>query len=282
MQLAMVGDKVIEADKLDSAYFDYGVFFGDGVYEVLRSYDGRLFALEEHLARFERSLREVDIEGIDIETVRQRVLRAFEKCKTKTPNVKIYFHITRGAGPRDHAAQGLEPRFFLIVTEIDDSTGQKQKGISVITVADMRWKRCDIKSLNLLANVLARRQAQKRGCQEAIFVDDKGYITEGASSAFFAVFGNKLQTAPLTANILPSITRHFVIQLAQRVGLCVEEKQIKAGAATKADELFIAVSSKDIVPVVKFNEVEISGGKVGKFTKLLMSEFAKLVKEKTA
>ena len=277
MQLAMVGDKVIEAGKLDSAYFDYGVFFGDGVYEVLRSYDGRLFVLEEHLARFKRSLKEVDIEGIDINIIRQRVLMAFEKCKM--PNAKIYFHITRGAGPRDHSAQGLEPRFFLLITEIENSNEQKQKGISVMTVADTRWKRCDIKSLNLLPNVLARRQAQRRGCQEAIFVDEKGSITEGASSAFFAVFGNKLQTAPLTANILPSITRQFVIQLAPKTGLCVEEEQIKAEDATRANELFIAVSSKDVVPVVKFNEIKISGGKPGKYTKLLINEFAKLVKK---
>ncbi|MGB8225703.1 MAG: aminotransferase class IV [Sedimentisphaerales bacterium] len=276
MQLAMVGDKVIEAGKLDSAYLDYGTFFGDGVYEVLRSYDGKLFALEEHLNRFKRSLKEIDINGIDINIIRERVLAAFGKSKLS--NAKIYFHITRGAGPRDHAAEGLEPRFFLMITEIDDSTEQKQKGISVITVADTRWKRCDIKSLNLLANVLARRAAQKRGCQEAIFFDDKGYITEGASSAFFAVFGNRLQTAPLTANILPSITRHFVLRIYKDVGLGVQEEQIKAETATKADELFIAVSSKDIVPVVKFNEIQIADGKPGKYTKLLIKEFAKLVK----
>ena len=164
MQLAMVGDKFIEAGKLDSAYLDYGIFFGDGVYEVLRSYDGRLFALEEHLARFKRSLKEIDIEGIDMKRMRQRVLKAFRE--SKMPNAKIYFHITRGAGPRDHAAQGLEPRFFLIVSEIEDSSEQKQKGISVITVPDTRWKRCDIKSLNLLANVLAKRRRKKEAVRK--------------------------------------------------------------------------------------------------------------------
>jgi branched-subunit amino acid aminotransferase/4-amino-4-deoxychorismate lyase len=127
--------------------------------------------------------------------------------------------------------------------------------------------------------VLAKRAAHKNGCDEAIFVDDKGGITEGSSSAFFGIFGDKLQTAPLAANILPSVTRHFVIQLASKVGLSVEEKQIKAQAAAKADELFIAVSSKDIVPVVKFNQMQIADGKPGKFTKLLMAEFAKLVRE---
>ena len=276
MQLAMVGDKFIETDKLDSAYLDYGTFFGDGVYEVLRSYDRKLFAIEEHLARFKRSLGEVDITGIDIDIVRQRVLAAFQE--SKIANAKIYFHITRGAGPRDHAAEGLVPRFFLMVSEMEDATEQKQNGITVMTVPDTRWKRCDIKSLNLLANVLAKRLAHKKGCDEAIFVDEKGFITEGSSSAFFAIFGNKLRTSPLAANILPSITRHFVVKIAPNAGLVVEEKQTKVEDAAKADELFIAVSSKDVVPVVKFNEIKISDGRPGKYTKLLINEFAKLVK----
>ncbi len=277
MQIAMIGDKLVEAERIDSAYLDYGMFFGDGVYEVLRSYDGRLFALEEHLARFKRSLAEIEIEDVDISAIRDRIVRAYQK--SQIANAKIYFHITRGAGPRDHAAQGLEPRFLLLITKIEDSGEQKNKGISVMTAADTRWKRCDIKSLNLLPNVLARRKAQKRGCQEAIFVDENGCITEGASSAFFAIFANVLQTAPLTANILPSITRQFVLEIYKNVGLDVLEKQIKVQDATKADELFIAVSSKDIVPVVKFNEIQIADGKPGKYTKLLIKEFAKLVKE---
>ena len=147
-----------------------------------------------------------------------------------------------------------------------------------MTVPDTRWKRCDIKSLNLLPNVLAKRLAHKRGCDEAIFVDDKGFITEGSSSAFFLIFGNDLHTAPLAANILPSITRQFVLKIYKNAGLNLVEKQTKAEDATKADELFIAVSSKDVVPVVKFNEITISGGKPGKYTKLLINEFAKLVK----
>jgi D-alanine transaminase len=276
MQLVIVDDKLIEASKLDSAYLDYGTFFGDGVYEVLRSYDGKLFAIEEHLARFKRSLAEIEIEGININDVRDKVIMAWGK--SGYANAKIYFHITRGAGVRDHAAEGLTPRFFLLVSEAEDATEQKQKGITAMTVPDTRWKRCDIKSLNLLPNVLAKRLAHKRGCDEAIFVDDKGGITEGSSSAFFAIFGNNLQTSPLAANILPSITRQFVLKIYKNAGLGLVEKQIKAEDATKADELFIAVSSKDIVPVVKFNEITISGGKPGKYSKLLIEEFKKLVK----
>jgi D-alanine transaminase len=276
MQLVMIDDKIVDSTTVDPANFDYGTFFGDGVYEVLRSYNGKLFAIDEHLDRFKRSLAEIEIDGIDIATVRNRVLKAFEKYNA--PNAKIYFHITRGAGKRDHAAEGLSPRFFLIVSEIEDVSEQKKNGISVITVPDTRWKRCDIKSLNLLPNVLAKRAAHRQGCAEAIFIDDKGYITEGAASAFFAVFGNVLKTAPLNANILPSITRHFVIALASKVGLKVEETQIKLEDATKADELLQAVSSKDVIGIVKFNQIAIADGKPGKYAKLLAEEFEKLVK----
>lgn len=272
----MVGDKLIDADNLDSAYLDYGTFFGDGVYEVLRSYNGKIFALEEHLARFKRSLEEIEIEGVDISDIRAKVVTTWQK--TGFANAKIYFHVTRGAGPRDHAAQGLTPRFFLMVSPLEESPEQKQNGISVITTPDTRWKRCDIKSLNLLPNVLAKRLAHKRGCDEAIFVDDNGFITEGSSSAFFAIFAGKLHTSPLAVNILPSITRLFVMKIYKNAGLDLLEKQTKAQDATKADELFIAVSSKDIIPVVKFNEIKIADGKPGKFTKSLIEEFKKLVK----
>lgn len=280
MQLVMIGDKIIEAEKLDPAYLDHGTFFGDGVYEVLRSYNGKIFALEQHIERFKRSLAEVNIVGIDIEKLRSKALSAYEKCGLS--NAKIYFHITRGSGVRDHAAENLTPNFFLMITEAEDATAQKQAGISVITAPDTRWKRCDIKTLNLLPNVLAKRQAIKAGAQEAIFVDSAGCITEGASSAFFAIFGNTLHTTPLDKNILPSITRQFVLKIYESAGLELEEKQVKAEDATAADELFIAVSSKDIVPVVKFNQINIGDGKPGKYTKLLMAEFEKLVIRETA
>lgn len=272
----MIEDKFVDFSKLDPAYLDYGTFFGDGVYEVLRSYNGKLFALDDHMARFKRSLNEIEIEGIDINVIRDRVVRAFEK--SKIADAKIYFHITRGAGIRDHAAEGLIPRFFLMLSEIDNSDTQKQTGIKVMTTPDTRWKRCDIKSLNLLANVLAKRLAHKRGCDEAIFVDEKGFTTEGSSSAFFAIFGNELHTTPLAANILPSVTRKYVLQIAPKAGLKVVEKQTMAADCSKADELFIAVSSKDIVPVVKFNDSPVSAGKPGKFTLQLMNEFQKIVK----
>jgi D-alanine transaminase len=167
----------------------------------------------------------------------------------------------------------LKPNFFLTITELPDDTEEKSKGIAISTYPDWRWKRCDIKSLNLLPGVLARRDAAQKDCAEAILVDQAGFITEGAASAFFAVFGQTLQTAPLTANILPSITRKFVIEAAKNIGLKIIEESFTPQQASRADELFIAVTTKDVVPVVRFDDKSIGGGKPGKYTKLLSEKF---------
>ncbi len=272
MQVALVQDKIIPIEKLESAYLDRGLFFGDGVYEVIRSYNGRIFALEEHLQRFAASLAAIEITGVDNDRIRSRILRAFKAAGIS--NAKIYFHMTRGSALRSHVwDENLEPNFFLTVTELEDDSRAKTEGIAVSTHPDWRWKRCDIKSLNLLPNVLARRNAAQKGCTEAILVNEGGFITEGAGSAFFAILGKKLQTAPLTANILPSITRKYVIKAGRNIGLEVVEKLLRPQQADSAEELFIAVTTKDIVPVVKFDGNLIGDGKPGKNTKLLAEEF---------
>jgi D-alanine transaminase len=272
MKLAMVNDSLAPADTLDPVYFDRGLYFGDGVYEVLRSYDGKLFALDEHMARFAASLAAIRITNIDIGTVRQRVEQAF--ATAKLPNAKIYFHVTRGSAPRNHCWDpSLKPNFFLTISEVADSGQEKTKGIAVGTEPDLRWKRCDIKSLNLLPNILARQAAADKGFDEAILVDEAGFITEGAGSAFFAVVEGALQTAPLSANVLPSITRKFVVKAANNIGLPVREQCLKAEQAVDADEMFIAVTTKDIVPVVRFNDSVIGNGAPGQRTKALMAEF---------
>jgi D-alanine transaminase len=272
MQLAMIQDQIVSMEELEPVYLDRGTFFGDGVYEVLRSYDGKIFALEEHLQRFANSLAAIGIAGVDMDQIRSRIQRAFDAAGTA--NAKTYFHITRGSAPRDHIwGANLKPNFFLTISEVADNTNEKTRGIVVSTHPDWRWKRCDIKSLNLLPNVLARQDAARRGCAEAILVDEAGLITEGAASAFFAIFGQTLQTAPLTANILPSITRKYVIQAGENTGLEIVEKSLTLQQAARADELFIAVTTKDIVPVVKFDGTVIGDGKPGKYTKLLIHEF---------
>jgi len=272
MQLAMIDGAIRPFEELEPAYLDRGIFFGDGVYEVLRSYDGRILALDQHLRRFAGSLAAIGITGVDMDLIRSRVLKAF--AAAGIANAKIYFHVTRGSAPRNHLPEAnLQPNFFLTITELQDNPASKANGIAVSTHPDWRWKRCDIKSLNLLPNILARSDAAKKGCAEAIFVDDTGLITEGAGSAFFAITGQTLQTAPLTANILPSITRDFVVKAAEKVCLQVVDKSLTPQQASAADELFIAVTTQDIVPVVKFDGKVIADGKPGKYVKLLIRQF---------
>lgn len=275
MKLAMIDDKIVPADTLDKVYFDRGTYFGDGVYEVLRSYNGKIFAFSEHMERFARSLAAIRIDGIDIAAVRERVERAFKTAGMA--NAKIYFHVTRGSGPRNHAWDGsLKPNFFLTLSELTDNLQEKATGIAVSTYPDLRWKRCDIKSLNLLPNVMARQDAAEKGCGEAILVDDGGLITEGAASAFFAIVNKAIVTAPLTANVLPSITRRYVVPLAKQVGLGLDERCLTPQQAASADELFLAVTTKDIVPIVKFDGHIIGDGKPGRYTKAMISEFRKI------
>jgi len=272
MQIAMIQDEIMPFSQLEPIYLDRGIYFGDGVYEVVRSYNGKIFALEEHLQRFANSLTAIGITAVDIDQIRKRVQKAFDAAGIA--NARIYFHVTRGSAPRNHTWDtGLKPNFFMTVTELPDTKDAKTNGIAVSTHPDWRWKRCDIKSLNLLANVLARQDAAQKGCAEAILVDEAGLITEGAASAFFAISGQTLQTAPLTANILPSITRKFALEAGQNIGLEIIEKSLTPQQASRADELFIAVTTEDIVPVVKFDEQTIADGRPGKYTKLLIQEF---------
>lgn len=281
MEIALIHDHILPLTEVPAHFLDRGLFFGDGVYEVLRSYQGRIFALEEHLARFERSAAEIHISGVDISQIRRRVLEAFEQAGLE--DAKIYFHITRGCHMRNHLPNPeLKPAFFLTVQQLRDDPEVKQHGMKVSTHPDWRWKRCDIKSLNLLPNILARMDADRKGCQEALLVNDEGLITEGAGSAFFAIDGRDktLYTHPLGSAILPSITRAVVLEIAREAGLTPIEEAVSPARAAAMDELFIAVTTRDIVPVVALDGRPIGSGKPGRFTQALMDGFRQYVKSR--
>lgn len=278
MEIARIDGQVLPLTEVPVHLLDRGLFFGDGVYEVLRSYRGRLFALDEHLDRFQRSAAEIQLSGIDIAAVRRHVLEAFDQAGFQ--NAKIYFHLTRGAELRDHLpSKDLKPRFFLTVQELHDDPKKKEHGIKVCTHPDLRWKRCDIKSLNLLPNILARIEADRKGCTEAILVNDRGFITEGAGSAFFAVNAREktLYTHPLGTAILPSITRAVVLRLAGDAGLTPLEQAVTPQQAADMDELFLAVTTKDILPITAFDGRPVGNGKPGSCTNALLRRFRQYV-----
>ncbi len=277
MELAMIQKQIIELDKVDPVYLDRGTFFGDGVYEVIRTYNGKPFALEEHLSRFDRSLKSIQIYDVDIANIRNRILSAYEQ--SGIPNCAIYFHVTRGSGPRDHGwPKDIKSNFFMTLAEIKGYEKLKEQGVKVCYHKDIRWQRCDIKSLNLLPNVLAKQYAHDKGCFEALLVDCRGDITEGAGSAFAAIYGDNIVTRPLGTNILPSITRGFISKIAGMVGMKMVEKILCPFDLESADELFLAVTTKDILGIIELEGKPVSGGRVGLKTKKLEAAFQEIVK----
>lgn len=280
MELAMIQNQIIELSKLDSVYLDRGIFFGDGVYEVVRTYDGKIFALEEHLARFNRSLQAIEIKDVDINDIRDRILTAYKK--SNIADCAIYFHITRGSAPRNHEwSKDIKSNFFMTLTEIKDYQRLKKTGVKLCTDRDLRWQRCDIKSLNLLPNVLARHRAVGKGCFEALLLDSRGDITECAGSAFAAIYGNKIITRPLSPKILPSITRSYLSKIAVMTGMELIEKTLNIYDLANADEMFIAVTTKDILGVIELDGKAVSNNAVGEKTKQLQAAFRVMVQELT-
>jgi len=263
MELAMVNDQIVPIEEARIYAHDRGLYFGDGVYEVIASCGGKLFALERHLQRLEYSLREMQmLSKVDMAQVRERVERAFEEAGIA--EAKVYFHITRGRALRAHEyAEDWQPSFLLTVREL---TRSQPATVPAITHPDWRWKRCDIKSLNLLANVLAKNAATQAGAAEAILVDEDGMVTEGTSTSVLMIQNRVLRTAPLRANILAGITRVLVLEWAGEFGLEVREESFGVSEVQQGDELFLTGTTTGVQGVSQLDGQPIAEGKAGTYT----------------
>jgi len=263
VEIAMVDDLVVPLEEAKISAHDRSVYFGDGVYEVVRCSGGKLFEMERHMERLKSSLAKMDmLTKVDLKMVRGRVERAKEEAQI--PESLIYFQISRGRAPRSHDyKENWQPGFLLTVRHYKE----RKEQIKTITHPDWRWKRCDIKSLNLLANVMAKHAAGKAGAYEALLVDEKGLITEATSSTVLMVKGGVLQTTPLTANILPGITRTFILERAGEIGLEVKEESFTVEEVLRADEIIIAGTGAEVMGVTQVDEKIIASGTRGPVTK---------------
>ncbi len=251
---------------------DRGALFGDGVYEVLRSYRGRMWAFARHFKRFERSLREIELHNLDLEQVRKWVIDTYQR--SAIPDATVYFHVTRGVGPRSHAwSNDLRPTFFMTVRPFTARGEGNEHGIGVSTHPDWRWSRCDIKSLNLLANVMAKQKARSQGCYEAVLIDANGLVREGTSSAVVCVREGILRTPPDSPAILPSITRQFVLEIAKDLRLPVCEEMFSLADLCSADEAFIAGTGDEIMGITSVDGKPVRTGAVGELTRRIYREY---------
>ena len=252
---------------------DRGFLFGDAIYEVLRVYRGKAWLEDEHWRRLERSLAEVRIVGADLTGLRCRMVETIAAGPFE--EAMVYIQVTRGAAPRRRHAFNtpLQPLELLWVEEYDDGStaAKRETGVSVITHPDLRWQRCDVKSTNLLANVMANTLAAERGAAEAIFYLPDGYLSEASHSSFFWVKAGTLVTTPIAANILPGITRQFLFRLADQLGLPCREARLLGRDLFGVDELFLSGTTSEVLPIVRVDDGLIADGKPGPLTRQLQA-----------
>jgi D-alanine transaminase len=246
---------------------DRGFLFGDGVYEVVRTVGDEYVDADRHLARLRRSCAELRLpdptaDGTDLLAIGSELLR--HQGLGRTGQAVLYLQVTRGVAPRRHAfpAANTPPTVFVSASEFTPKREQIARGVSAITHADLRWQRCDIKSLNLLPNVLANQRAAEQGAYEAILVRD-GIVTEGTHTSVFAVVGGVLRTHPNGAAILPGVTRGVVLELARARGLEIREDALEVGELGGADEVFITGTTTDVMPIISIDGCTVGRGAPG-------------------
>jgi D-alanine transaminase len=259
---------------------DRGFLFGDGIYEVLRVYGGRPFLLREHMARLRRSLNEIQIKSnVDrLETRMHATLR-----ESGIDGGLVYIQVTRGAAPRTHKFPNppVAPNELIYVDaiETDPYGAYREAGAKLLTVPDVRWRRCDIKSVNLLANCLAAQSAAEAGCLEALLVTADGTITEGSHTSIFAVQGGRILATPLGPQILPGITRGLVVKLAARAGIAIEERSAKLAELEAIDEMFLTGTTSEVLPVTQVDGRPIGSGRPGPVTTRLVATYGEYVRD---
>jgi D-alanine transaminase len=256
---------------------DRGYQFADGVYEVCEIRGGRLIDERRHIQRLTRSLAELGIRFPMNEGALGVVLREVVR-RNRVRDGLVYLQVTRGVAPRNHAfpAAAVEPGVVVTSRAVDRSVGEQRasNGVAVITVPENRWARVDIKTVSLLPNVLAKQKAKEAGAFEAWFVDQDGFVTEGASTNAWIVTAERtLVTRPADFGILRGITRGVMFDLAAREGLTVEERRFSVAEALAAREAFITAASTLVMPVVKIDGKPVSGGMPGRLAIELRARF---------
>ena len=272
-ETAFINGRFLPLAQASVSIEDRGFQFGDGVYEVIRTYGGRPFKLEAHLARLHRSSDAIDLhQPYAFEQWRDYIDEGLRRAAFT--EAKIYIQITRGPAPRDHAyPSDLEPTIVMTVRELRPLAAAVQTaGVDAMTVDDVRWGRCDIKSINLLPNVLARQQAKQAGVFEAILVKN-GEVTEGSVSNVILVENRTLITAPEGTRILSGVTREVVLALARQEGFEVQERYPSKSQLYAASEVFLTGTTVEVLSVVRIDGRSIGGGEPGPVTRNLAKRF---------
>ena len=263
---AYVNNKIVNFKNAKVHVEDRGLQFADSVYEVIAVLNNNLIDLNFHLKRLKFSLKELQIK---YKFTRSSLNKIFLKLikKNKTSNGIIYLQVTRGVQYREHKYEkNLSPTLIIYTRDKKfNLPGNKFKGVNTITYEDLRWKRRDIKTVNLLPNIIAANMARKKKAYEAILIQN-GKVTEGTSSNIWIIKKNKLITHPANSNILKGVTRTSLLKIINKTSLKLVQQSFTYRELLNADEVFLTSSGSFITPILKIDKTKINNGKIGNIT----------------
>lgn len=270
-------DKYIPHEDVRLSPFDRAFLFADGVYEALRTYNEKLFRLDDHLERLRYSLTQLEIPFNDFSLI-EEITSKLARINNITNDYSVYLQISRGVSfPRTHNYEDdLIPNVFAFIKPIKDNSREIKDGVKVILEKDLRWLRCDIKSTSLLPSVMANQGAVRKNAYEAILFRND-FITEGSHTNFFAVKNNKVFTAPISNYILNGVTRKVVLELCSKNKIDFSEEYLKPGEIKTFAEFFITGTTTEIMPIVQIDDWVVGDGKPGILTRTIQEIFLKAV-----
>lgn len=275
MDKVLLNDQIVQRDDVRIDIEDRGYQFGDGVYEVIRVYGGVPFLLHEHLERLERSAREIMLPIGQTSDALATQLKTLIRANELLDGI-IYLQVSRGTAPRYHGfPKHVNTTLIAYLKEMPRPLAQLKEGVKAIVLEDIRWLRCDIKSLNLLGNVLAKQNALNNSAFEAI-QHRQQTVTEGSASNVFMIHHSKVYTHPANNLILNGITRVKILELCKQLNIPYEEKAFTVDELYEADEVFISSTTSEITPVIEVEGRTIGAGIPGPLTVKLQQEFEAL------
>jgi D-alanine transaminase len=276
--IVYLNGKIVRKEEAAVSPEDRGFNFADGIYEVIKYYNGKPFRYSDHLDRLKRSLREVYIEFNDCDQLESVFQELLERNELANSDAGVYLQISRGSQTRIHRfPENIQPTVYARVFPFASKWDQLNIGVKVITTEDIRWLRCDIKSISLLPNVMAAQKAYEQGAEEAIFIRN-GRITEGSHSSFLAVKDGTVFTYPDSNLILPGITKKVVFEICRENKIKVIEEGISATELATMDEMMIVGTGSEVTPVVKMNDMTVGNGEMGPVTKFIQDKFFELTR----
>ncbi|MFZ0477252.1 MAG: D-amino-acid transaminase [Halobacillus sp.] len=268
-------DDFIHQDELRYPFEERGLQFGDGIYEVIRIYNGKFYLLKEHVERLYRSAAAVKINVPYTQEEMYDHLKHLLELNQVESDAKVYLQITRGSAPRNHAfPKDTAANLYAYVKDLPRPTDLIAGGVHTITHEDVRWDWCYIKSLNLLPNVMAKQAAEEQNCYEAVLHKD-GEVTECSSSNVYMVKNGKVYTHPAKKNILHGCVRMRVEAFCDSQNIDFVEESFQIEDFQYADELFLSSSTSEIMPILKVDHLQIGDGNPGAVTRLLQQRYEK-------